>query len=38
VLLLRGKELARLTGAVPATKLLAWLDQSLTAQPKREAS
>ncbi len=38
VLLLRGKELARLSGAVPAPRLLAWLDQSLAAQPKREAS
>jgi len=38
VLLLRGKELARMSGAVPAPRLLAWLDQSLAAQPKREAS
>lgn len=38
VLLLRGRELARHAGAVPAPRLLAWLDQSLAAQPKREAS
>jgi thioredoxin 2 len=38
VLLLRGRELARQAGAVPAPRLLAWLDQSLAAQPKREAS
>ena len=38
VLLLRGKELARMSGAVPAPRLLAWVDQSLAAQPKREAS
>jgi len=38
VLLLRGKELARLTGAVPAANLLAWLDQSLMAVPKEQAS
>jgi thioredoxin 2 len=38
VLLLRGKELARMSGAVPAPRLMAWLDQSLAAQPKREAS
>ena len=38
VLLLRGKELARLSGAVPAPRLMAWLDQCLTAQPTREAS
>ena len=38
VLLLRGKELARLTGAVPVQQLLAWIDQSLAAQPQREAS
>ena len=38
VLLLRGKELARFSGAVPAPGLLDWLDQSLRDQPKREAS
>jgi thioredoxin 2 len=38
VLLLRGKELARLTGAVPVQQLLAWINQSLAAQPQREAS
>jgi thioredoxin 2 len=38
VLLFRGKELARMSGAAPAPDLLAWLDQSLAAQPKREAS
>jgi len=38
VLLFRGKELARLSGAVPAPRLLAWIDQSLAAQPQRDAS
>ena len=38
VLLLRGKELARLSDAVPAPKLLAWIDQTLAAQPQRKAS
>ena len=38
VLLLHGKELARFSGAVPGPQLRAWLDQSLAAQPKREAS
>ena len=38
VLLLRGRELARFSGAIPAPRLLDWLDQSLAAQPKREAS
>ncbi len=38
VLLLRGKELARLSGAMPAPQLLHWLDQSLASLPGREAS
>lgn len=38
VLLLRGRELARHSGAVPAPQLLRWLDQSLALQPKWEAS
>ena len=37
VLLLQGRELARFSGAVPAPRLLDWLDQSLVGQPKREA-
>jgi thioredoxin 2 len=38
VLLLRDRELARFSGAVPAPQLLAWLDQALAGQPKRAAS
>jgi thioredoxin 2 len=38
VLLLRGKEAARLTGAVPAAKLLAWVDQFMLAPAQEEAS
>jgi thioredoxin 2 len=38
VLLLRGKELARFSGAVPAPQLLHWLDQSLAGQPETVAS
>lgn len=38
VLMYRGKEIARLTGAVPAANLLAWLDQTLMALPKEQAS
>lgn len=35
VLLLRGKELARFSGAVPARQLLDWLDRSLAGQAAR---
>jgi thioredoxin 2 len=37
VLLLRGREIARLSGAVPAGALMDWLDQSLRAAPTRES-
>jgi len=37
VLLLRGREIARLSGAVPATALMDWLDQSLRAMPTGES-
>jgi thioredoxin 2 len=36
VLLLRGGELARLSGAVPVAQLLLWLDQSLAGQRQAE--
>jgi len=38
VLLLRGKELARFSGAVPAPQLLDWLDRSLAGQAAREVT
>ncbi|MDE2219760.1 MAG: thioredoxin TrxC [Gammaproteobacteria bacterium] len=37
VLLLRGREIARFSGAVPASQLLDWLERSLAGQPKRDA-
>ena len=36
--LLRGREVARMSGAVPAPQLLQWLDQSLAGQAAREAT
>jgi thioredoxin 2 len=38
VLLDRGKELARFSGAVPAPQLMNWLDQSLAASASRGSS
>jgi thioredoxin 2 len=38
VLLLHGREIARLSGAVPATTLMDWLDRSLQAVPRGDAS
>ena len=38
VVLLRGRELARMSGAVPVPQLLHWLDQSLAGQAKGEAT
>jgi thioredoxin 2 len=33
VLMLRGREIARLSGALPVRELMQWLDQSLSALP-----
>ena len=38
VVLLRGRELARMSGAVTAPQLLHWLEQSLAGQAMREAT
>jgi thioredoxin 2 len=38
VVLLRGREMARMSGAVPAPQLLQWLDQSLAGQSMGEAT
>ena len=38
ILLLRGKELARFSGAVPAPQLLSWLDRSLAGQATKEVT
>ena len=38
VVLVRGREVARMSGAVPAPRLLHWLDQSLAGQAMGEAT
>ena len=38
IMLLRGKELARLSGAVPAPQLLSWLDRALAGQGTRKVT
>jgi thioredoxin 2 len=38
VVLLRGREVARMSGAVPAPQLLHWLDQALAGHATKEAT